>query len=182
VHEATSGPFWGGRIDLTGDGVPEHVRRVGESVVVYDGGAEVWRSPEAWRVVDAALGDPNDDGRGELLLALWKAGPDGLETLSLEEEDIPRSRPFIVGYRGGTYRTVWGGSAVDIPIREVELGDVTADGSQELIVLEGDEGQQTTISVWRWHGWGFSLMWRSGPGAYRDLLLSEDRAISVAVD
>jgi poly-gamma-glutamate synthesis protein (capsule biosynthesis protein) len=182
VHEATSGLFWGGRIDLTGDGIPEHVRRVAESVVVYDGGAEVWRSPEGWRVVDAALGDPNDDGRGELLLALWKAGPDGLETPSPEKEEIPRSHPFIVGYRGGTYRTLWGGSAVGIPIHEVELGDVTADGSDELIVLEGADPGRRTVSVWRWHGWGFSLMWRSGPGAYRDLLLSEDRTISVAVD
>ena len=67
-------------------------------------------------------------------------------------------------------------------IREVELGDVTDDGSQELVVLEGDEGQESTISVWRWHGWGFSLMWRSEPGAYRDLVLEEDGVISVAVE
>jgi hypothetical protein len=133
-------------------------------------------------VVDVALGDPNDDGRGELLLALWKAGLDGLEPPSPEKKRVPRSHPFIIGYRGGIYRTLWGGSAVDNPIHEVELGDVAGDRAQELIVLEGDNSRERTISVWRWHGWGFSLMWRSGPGPYRDVALAEDGAISVAAD
>jgi poly-gamma-glutamate synthesis protein (capsule biosynthesis protein) len=177
-----SGLFWGGRADLTGDGVPEHVRRVGEQVVVHGDGTEVWRSPAEWRVVDVALGDPNDDGRDELLLALWKTGLDGLETPSPEREDVPRSHPFIIGYRGGVYRTLWGGSAVEMPILEVELGDVTGDGKQELIVLEVVDRLGRTVSVWRWHGWGFSLVWRSEPGPYRDLALSEDGAISLAAE
>jgi poly-gamma-glutamate synthesis protein (capsule biosynthesis protein) len=182
ARETRSGLFWGGQIDLTGDGVPEHVRRMDEHVAVHSDGVEVWRSPPEWRVVDVAPGDPNDDGRGELLLALWKVGLDGLETPSPEKEHIPRSHPFIVGYRGGTYRTLWGGSAVGIPIHEVELGDVVGDRSQELIVLEGADSSGQTISVWRWHGWGFSLTWRSEPGAYRDLMLGEDGVISAAVE
>jgi poly-gamma-glutamate synthesis protein (capsule biosynthesis protein) len=182
AQQTRSGLFWGGQVDLTGDGVPEHVRRVGESVLVYDDADEVWRSPPEWRVVDVALGDPNDDGRDELLLALWKAGLDGLETPSPEKEHAPRSHPFIVGYRGGTYRALWGGSAVGNPIHEVELGDVDDDRSQELVVLEGDAERERVISVWRWHGWGFSMMWRSEPGAYRDLLLGEDGVISVVVE
>jgi hypothetical protein len=27
------------------------------------------------------------------------------------------------------------------------------------------------VAVWRWHGWGSSLMWRSDPGRYLDLVL-----------
>jgi hypothetical protein len=37
-------------------------------------------------------------------------------------------------------------------------------------VLE-EQGSSQTIAVWRWHGWGFSLEWRSPPGHYRDLAL-----------
>ncbi len=182
AERARSGLFWGGEIDLTGDGHPEHVRRVGEQAVIYEDGAEVWRSPSHWRVVDVALGDPNDDGRGELLLALWKRGLDGLEPPDGEKEKALRSRPFIVGYRGGVYRTLWGGSAVAHPIREVELDDVDGDQAEELIVLEGERSRQRTVSVWRWHGWGFSLMWRSSPGSYRDLVVGEDESISVAFE
>jgi hypothetical protein len=177
-----SGVFWGGSIDLTGDGLPEHVRKVGEQVVIHQDGAEAWRSPPTWRVVDLALGDPNDDGRSELLLALWKRGLDGLEPSNWGKEHTLRSRPFVVGYRGGGYRTLWGGSAVADPIHEVELGDIDGDGAQELIVLEGDDPRQRTVSVWRWHGWGFSLIWRSPPGQYWDLTVHEDGSISVATE
>jgi hypothetical protein len=157
------GIFWGGEIDLTGDGIPEKVRRLQEQIVIYHDGAEVWRGDADWRVADLALGDPNDDGRWEAILALWK--PD--------ESGIMRSHPFIIGYRKGIYRDIWGGSAVADPIYELELGDVDGDGTQELIVLEatGQAGQRA-VTVWDWHGWGFSLRWRSDPGYYRDLIFT----------
>jgi hypothetical protein len=83
---------------------------------------------------------------------------------------VPRSQPFVVGYRRGAYRLLWAGSAVADPIREVELGDVDVDGVQEMVVLE-ERGDAQAVTVWRWHGWGFSLSWRSPPGRYRDLAL-----------
>jgi hypothetical protein len=179
-----TGPFHAGAIDLTGDGVPEQVRREGEQVLIYRDGVETWRGLPEWRVVDLALGDPNDDGRNELLLALWKPDAAGVPRDSTELVEV--SHPFIIGYREGAYRILWGGSAVADPIREVELGDVDGDGVQELIVLEErDDG--CAVTVWRWHGWGFSLMWRSPPGRYRDLALTASGAghppiISVAVE
>jgi hypothetical protein len=171
-----TGVFRTGAIDLTGDGVVEQVRLEEQQLIVCCDGVEVWRGLPEWRVVDLALGDPNDDGRSELLLALWKPDAAG----------VPRSHPFIIGYREGAYRILWGGSAVADPIREVELGDVDGDGVQELIVLE-ERGDGCAVTVWRWHGWGFSLMWRSPPGRYRDLALITGGAdhppiISVAVE
>jgi hypothetical protein len=83
---------------------------------------------------------------------------------------VPRSQPVVVGYRRGAYRLLRAGSVVADPIREVELGDVDDDGVQELIVLE-ERGYDQAVTVWRWHGWGFSLAWRSPPGRYRDLSL-----------
>jgi hypothetical protein len=161
-QEPQTGPFWSGETDLTGDGVPELVRREGEQIVIYSEDAEVWRGLPEWRVVDLALGDPNDDGRMEAILALWKE----------DEAGIPRSHPFIIAHRGGRYTLLWGGSAVAFPIHELQLGDVTGDGVDNLVVLEETAaGRQRTLSVWRWHGWGYTLLWRSPPGHYHDLVL-----------
>ena len=175
-QEERSGIFWAGQIDLTGDGVPETVRRTEQAVTIYQDGEPVWRSLPEWEVLDLALGDPNDDGRTELLLALDKPGPQG----------EPTSHPFILGYRGGAYRVLWGGSAVSGPLLEVELGDLDGDGVQELIVLEAPQGgDRQTVAVWRWHGWGFSQLWRGSEGLYRDVILTSEEngapLISVAV-
>jgi hypothetical protein len=174
--EDGAGLFDQGEIDLTGDGVFERVQRLGVQVTIYQDGAEVWRSPPEWRVVDLALGDPNDDGRSEVLLAFWKQ----------DEAGAPRCHPFIVGYRGGYYRELWGGSAVDAPIHEVELADVDGDGAQELIVLEeAGDGAESAVAVWRWNQWWFNIAWRSSQGVYRDLRLissqSAERPPSICV-
>ncbi len=161
-QEPQTGLFWSGTIDMTGDGRQELVRREGEQIVIYSEGREAWRGLPAWRVVDLALGDTTDDGRLEAILALWKE----------DEGGVPRSHPFIIAHRGGRYTLLWGGSPVAFPIHELELGDVTGDGVNNLVVIEETaDGQQRTISVWRWHGWGYTLLWRSLPGHYRDLVL-----------
>jgi len=154
-------PFTTDEIDLTGDGVPETVHREDSRVWIEEDGERVWKTTDTWEVVDVALGDPNDDGRGELLLAFWRDDAEG----------IPRSHPFIIGYRKGIYQTLWGGSAVSEPIRELALGDLDGDGIEELVVLEDAGGDDRTVGLWRWHGWGFSLMWRSEPGVYSELVL-----------
>ena len=166
-NDSRSGILGSGAIDLTGDGVPEIIRRRKDAVEILQGSQSVWRSPEEWQVHDMALGDPNDDGRYEVLLAVDKTGPSGTST----------SQPFVVGYRGGTYRDLWGGSPVHAPILEVELGDLNGDGLEELAAIEAAiDDSARYVTVWRWHGWGFSLVWRSPPGNYHDLILvpSED--------
>jgi len=149
-----------GAIDLTGDGVDEVVRQSAGVLEIREEGKTAWTSPPDWRVVDLDLGDPNDDGRFELVLAIEKTKESG-EVIS---------QPFVIGYRGGQYRTLWGGSPIRAPLLELELGDVDGDGADELIVIEAppDESQRY-VTVWRWHGWGFSQVWRSPPGDYRDL-------------
>jgi Bacterial capsule synthesis protein PGA_cap len=160
--DSRSGAFTSGAIDLTGDGRPEIVRRDGDAVEILQAGRSVWRSPSDWVVRDVALGDPNNDGRFEALLAVDKSSNTG----------IAISQPFVIGYRNGIYRDLWGGSPVEDPILEVELGDVDGDGLEELVAIEAPTNDSARyLTVWRWHGWGFSLVWRGPPGAYHDLLL-----------
>jgi hypothetical protein len=152
--------------DLDADGVAETVSWEGERVRVERDGATVWESEPAWRVVDVAVGDFFNDYRKEVLLAMWKDDAAG----------VLRSHPFIMGHRHGRYDLLWGGSAVADPIRDLDLGDVDADGQNELVVLEGsyDEAQDAPahfVTVWRWNGWGFTLLWRSAEGRYDSLHL-----------
>ncbi len=166
-------PFTAGAIDLTGDGIPEMVLLEGETLRVLQGDVEIWRSDPDWRIVDVALGDPNDDGRYEILVALWKPDDTGVLT----------SHPFIIGHRGGSIKVIWGGSTVAHGIHELVLADVDGDGVTELVVLEsarpgdGPDVAHRTLSVWDWHGWGFNLRWRSETGRYWGLNFAEDGVI-----
>lgn len=165
--------------DLDADGVPEMVRWEGGRVRVERDGETVWASEPEWRVVDVAVGDFWNDYRQEVLLALWKDDAAG----------VPRSHPFIMGHRHGRYDLLWGGSAVAAPIRELDLGDADGDGRNELVVLEGtyEEAQDEParyLTVWRWNGWGFTLLWRSAEGRYDSLRLVDvdgDGAVEIVV-
>jgi hypothetical protein len=131
---------------------------------VIENGLPVWQSPADWRVVDVALGDPNDDGRFEIMLAVRRLDPDGYS----------RSQPYIVGYRGGRYDLLWGGRPVRDAILEIELGNVDDDLTEELVVIEERfDSQERAIAVWQWQGWSFSLAWRSPLVHYRELALVE---------
>jgi poly-gamma-glutamate synthesis protein (capsule biosynthesis protein) len=153
------GLFTSGQIDLDGNGILETVRLENGRVSVFEADRLGWESPPEWHVLDVALGDPNDDGRGELMLVLQK----------LDKNGKTASHPFMIGHRGGIYRQVWGGSAVAIPIQEVELADVDGDGKQELIVLEEQSDGMKTISVLKWDDWVFRLFWRSAPSRFVNL-------------
>lgn len=171
----TEGIFSVGYVDLTGDGVPETILREQDTLRVLQDGFEIWHSDATWRVVDAALGDPNHDGRYEILAALWK--PDDRSSWI--------SQPYIIGYRGGTVKVLWGGSAVAYGIHEVALADVDGDNTEELLVLESarqgarPETPWRTLSVWDWHGWGYNLRWRSSAAAYRNLNVTGEGIIVV---
>lgn len=158
-------PFREGQADLTGDGTPETITLAEGLIVVRQKGEEIWRSELDWQVVDLALGDPNHDGRTDIIAALWKNDQHG----SL------LSHPYIFAHRGGRVKLIWGGSAVTYPIHELTLADLDGDNQQELIVLESAEAGDDrtaalrTLSVWDWQGWHYSLRWRSEPGYYHNL-------------
>lgn len=180
VQQFTRGRFWNGSIDLTGDGAAERVELRNGRLFLFEELRKVWQSPPEWRVLDAAVGDPNLDGRNEIVVALEKPDQVGMR----------RSHPFIIGFRGGVYREVWGGSAVANRILEVELMDIDQDAEEELIVIEeicADHRSQNpekvehgvfmstmerctrAVAVWDWNGWGFSLFWRSASADYQNL-------------
>ncbi len=158
-------PFRKGQADLTGDGTPEIITLAEGLIVVSQKGEEIWCSEPNWQVVDLALGDPNNDGRTDIIAALWKE----------DQHGNLLNHPYIFAHRGGRVKLIWGGSAVTYPIHELILADLDGDNQQELIVLESAEAGDDrvaalrTLSVWDWQGWHYSLRWRSESGYYHNL-------------
>jgi poly-gamma-glutamate capsule biosynthesis protein CapA/YwtB (metallophosphatase superfamily) len=158
-------------IDLHGNGEPVWAALDAAGVVSIRAGpqldaAMLWHNEDpAWRFTRIAAGDPNDDGRAEIVMLLWQADSGG----------VLHSQPYLLGWRSGRYRIIWGGSATDPPIQDLAVADLDADGQSELVVLEGgirpgDPGSH--VSVWHWHGWGFQREWRSAPGSWREIVLT----------
>ena len=158
--------------DLRGDGTPVWASLDAAGVVTVRAGSApdapvVWTNERpGWRFTRLIAGDPNDDGRIELLLLLWQ--PDAAGHL--------HTQPYLLGWRGGRYRIIWGGSATGVPVQDVALADLDADGRSELVALEGgaqagDLGDH--VSVWHWHGWGFQLEWRSPTGRWATIGLCD---------
>lgn len=163
--------------DLRGDGEPLWAMLDADGMVTVRDGAGgsapvVWRNEDpAWRFTRLAAGDADDDGRVELLLLLWQR--DGAGRL--------RTQPYLLGWRGGRFKIIWGGSATATPIQDLALADLDADGRNELVVLEGgelpgDPGEH--VAVWRWHGWGYELLWRSPPGRWSSLALADGTIVA----
>ena len=68
------------------------------------------------------------------------------------------------------------------PIIEIALGDLDGDSLEELAVLEeSSEDNAEYLTVWRWHGWGFSLVWRSPIDRYSDVVLVSEGASQLII-
>jgi hypothetical protein len=160
-------------VDLRGNGESQRVCLDAAGVLTVAASDDpaaplVWRNEApAWQIRSFAVGDPNDDGRNEVLFLLWK--PD--------ETGVLRSHPFMLGRRSGEYRIIWGGSATAVPIQDLVLADLEGDGRGELIVLEGGSrpgDPADRLVILRWHGWGFQVEWRSPPGSWQRLALRDE--------
>ncbi len=78
-----------------------------------------------------------------------------------------------------SYKEIWVSSALPIPIKDIAVADIDADGNEELIALEtsydkGRTGEASYFSIWDWNGFGFILSWRSEQGSFQGLALAKD--------
>ncbi len=155
-----------GRVDLRGDGDPERVELADGVLRVYKGEQLVWQSYDQWWVADVALGDPNWDGREEVAILFWK-------------QDAPNApittHPHLLGYRGGQYQIIWGGSDPRRWLESLAIADLDGDGNPQLIAIERDfdalpHQARYRLAVSVWHGWGFTQRWFGAYGTHTRLV------------
>jgi poly-gamma-glutamate capsule biosynthesis protein CapA/YwtB (metallophosphatase superfamily) len=164
-----------GQVDLQGDTKPEQVTLQDGRLRIYENQGEVYESHSSWRVVDAAIGDPNQDGRFEVMMLIWKQDtPNGPVT----------THPFLLGYRGGAYKVIWGGSATSEWMQAVGVADLDGDLLDEFVTIERDPGAlaceaRYRVMVSKWNGWGFTRQWASEFGYFTRLKIATRRANSL---
>jgi len=160
--------------DLDGDGDRECLSLSGESAQITDcSSATLWESPEGWRVSEAQIADVTHDGKNDVVLLVWRPFrpwpadrfmPYGGRIANHQNQEGQSCQLILIGWQKGEYREIWAGSALANPISNVLVADLDGDGLLELAALESDydtyqKGGQLTI--WRWIGFGFSLLDRS---------------------
>jgi hypothetical protein len=158
-----------GETDLQGDGEPEQVNIQDGRLHIVEGEREVYLSPTDWQVVDAAVGDPNQDGRFEVIMLLWRRESAGVQVTT---------HPFVVGYRRGEYKILWGGSQPPAWIQAVGIADVDGDGLDEFLTIERDRDASLCearyrVVIMHWNGWGFTRLWESDYGLFTTLILAK---------
>lgn len=152
--------------------------------------------PPAWHITASVLADVTGDGIPEWVLLVWRPWRDWpIQRWSLapspitgfHDADGESCHLILLDPRDG--REIWAGSALPAPLLALAVGDVDRDGRNEVVTLEGNyaagrDGPASHVDVWRWSGFGFTMVWHSPPGAFRQLRLADvdgDGALDVAV-
>jgi hypothetical protein len=140
--------------------------------------------PPDGQVTAAALADVTGDGRPEWLLVVWRPWRDWPiqrwrdtpSPIAAFHDDAGHSCHLIL-LDAESGREVWAGSALPAPLAALGVGDVDGDRRNELVTLEGEytagRSRATQVDLWHWNGFGFTLDWRSPPGLFHRLCLTD---------
>jgi hypothetical protein len=140
---------------------------------------------EGWHVTASILADVTGDAQAERTMVVWRRWSDwpiqqwtGAPSPIKAWHDAAGDSCHLIVLDARDGRQVWAGSALPAPLVGLEAGDVDGDGHDELVTLEGDyatgrNGPANHIDIWGWNGFGFTLEWRSPPGAMHQLCLTD---------
>ena len=156
--------------DFDEDGTPETLMLRESRVTIKAGNQAPWQSPTLWRVEQAEIADLNHDGHPEAVLLVWRPFkpwpvdtwlPHGGRIEEFHDANGMSCHIILIGWKQGSFRELWAGSAMANPVRSFALADLRGDNSQYLITLEGDYDDLASIparrlKVWEWNGFGFT--------------------------
>jgi hypothetical protein len=148
---------------------------VNETVMIHQCGEESrttnWVSPADWQVKEVVRGDLNRDGVEDFGLLVWrpfkpwpidKFLPTAGRIATFQNIQGLSCHFILVGWDGEKYRELWAGSALVDPISQLKIVDIDKDGYDELIAIEGkyNSSESGNLTIWKWQGFGFTLMER----------------------
>lgn len=128
-----------------------------------------WRSPGSWQVREVVYADLNRDGIKEFVLLVWRSFdpwpidkylPNGGRISTHHDNEGMSCHIILIGWDGHKYRELWAGSALVAPLSDIQIEDIDGDRHVELLAIEKDydESGRGNLVVWKWQGFGFSLL------------------------
>ena len=175
--------------DLDGDGHDEEILHRSGHVEILSQGHIVWSSPQEWQIAQAEITDLNHDHLPEVTLLLWRTFapwpidaylPHPGRIQDFHNQNNQSCHLILVGFHQDEYREIWAGSAMADPLLAFTSADLTGDGYQELVGLESrydaSPFESSSITVWEWNGFGFTLLSRDPQGYFSSLTTVETSA------
>jgi len=158
--------------DLDGDGKAETLVIDRGKLIIRGAEETAWESPAGWDVRQAAISDLNRDRQPEAVLMVWrKFAPWPIDRFlpnpgRIADFHDPQGNScaiILIGWRQGSFRELWAGSALAEPVKGFTTADLDADGFPELVTLDARYTDPVrlparNLSVWEWNGFGFSLI------------------------
>jgi len=152
--------------DLDCDGNPESYVLSNRHLSVFENNELLWESAEDCIVQSFVLADANHDKVDDLLMVVWKKGSFGPDKPFWIEQDELRCSNHLYMYNllEDRIKPLWMSSALDRPIKTLQVEDSNNDGKNELLVQEGNYSligwlklscTPPEYTLWQWKGWGF---------------------------
>jgi hypothetical protein len=158
--------------DIDGDGIPEMLALTNGRLTIRTGNQMRWQSPPAWQVAEARITDLNHDGLSEVTLLVWRPFkpwpvdawlPNGGRIKSFHDSSGMSCHIILIGWKQEAFRELWAGSAMADPVKRFTTADLTGNGQQVLVTLEGayddpPSAPARRLKVWEWNGFGFTVV------------------------
>lgn len=158
--------------DLDADGVSETLTLAEGRATIGTGSQVRWQSPQTWSVTQAQVADLNRDRHPEVVLLVWRPFkpwpvdewlPHGGRIDDFHDNNGWSCHLILIGWNQGAFRELWAGSALAQPVWQFAAVDLTGNGRQSLVTLEGEyedpaSAPARSLKVWAWNGFGFTVV------------------------
>jgi hypothetical protein len=144
--------------DLDGDGRTERIsldkESASASLSVRRGGRLLWQGvPARWKPWKLAVADVDGDGRGEIVVGVYK---------STRFFPKPHNCLFIYSWDGRRAHPKWLGSSLSKPFVDFAFLDANGKSAQELLSIETKRDGRQCLALYAWNGFGFTLEGQRG--------------------
>ncbi|MCS7264163.1 MAG: hypothetical protein NZ805_04955 [Armatimonadetes bacterium] len=161
------------QVDLEGDGQKERVifrPKVKGAISVFRSERKVWQGvPNRWQAWKLIIADVDGDDRKDFLVGV-----------NIKTRYFPyrHKSVFVLGWNGKFAYARWLGSHMSKPLVDFVAASLDEHQGDELVTLETTRDGRKCLVVYRWIGFGFTVIWQSQPFA-RARLFSKGRQVGV---